>query len=84
MKVPPGGRMGIPRCGGMHGARSENLCYDCQTLIQSEKQTKALEQLITLVEYNLTGERRAPRQPYVPPPPPPKPVVKGGMNVKPQ
>ena len=43
MGTPRGGRMGIPRCGGMHGIMSEDLCLDCQQLTLEQEHNKQLK-----------------------------------------
>jgi len=68
--------MGIPRCGGLHGIRSEHLCLDCQNLDLHRADVFALQRRNELLEEQLDLEysgRRRPR-PESPPPPAAKPA----------
>ena len=90
MRVPRGGRMGVPVCAGLHAVSTEDLCMDCQKVINdramvaaSEERNKLLEEQLDL-EYS--GMRRPRREPLPPPPIqyPKKPVAKVGMSVQPR
>lgn len=61
-ETPRGGRMGIPKCGGMHGVQSEQYCYECQTLILMEKQTEQYKRYADLLEEQLDLEFRGYRR----------------------
>ncbi len=85
MRVPWGGRMGIPKCGGMHGVQSEYLCYDCKSLSLKEREVVALETANKDKQWELEQDGRPPRPRYTPPPPPEKTKNNpGGMNVRPR
>ena len=95
MRVPPGGRMGgIPRCGGAHHVKSENLCYDCQYLklqtqlieVQSKHVSLLEEQLILQTGLPPSGQRVKVKAPAPTPPPQQNKEtnLKGGMDVQPR
>jgi hypothetical protein len=67
--------MGIPRCGGLHGIRSEHLCLDCQNLDLHRAEVFALQRRNELLEEQLDMEYRDLRRPRREPPPPP-PIAK--------
>ena len=79
--------MGIPKCGGMHGIRSENLCFECQQLTLMEKQTEQYKRYADLLEEQLELEFRGMRRPRRQAPPEPQQrqkeiIVKGGIDVR--
>ena len=91
MRTPPGGRMGIPRCAGLHAVSTEHLCMDCQHLELRRAEVQALERRNALLEEELDLEfsgRRRPRREPPPPPPLPTPGTvygqRGGMSIEPQ
>jgi hypothetical protein len=61
-EIPRGGRMGIPKCGGMHGVQSEQYCYDCQQLYNEEERNKQLKRYADLLEEQLDLEFRGYRR----------------------
>ncbi len=94
MRTPPGGRMGIPQCGGLHGVRSEYLCLDCQHLGLRRAEVWALQLRNDLLEEQLELEHRGQRRPRREAPPPPAPPAspapgtvygqRGGMAIEPR
>ena len=80
-RTPPGGRMGIPKCGGLHhGVLTEHLCFECQTLYNEEERNKLLKRQTDLLEEQLELEYRGYRRPrYAPPEPKPNPVEEPGV-----
>ena len=66
--------MGIPKCGGVHGIRSEHLCLDCQNLDLHRAEVFALQRRNELLEEQLDLEYSGRRRPR--PEPPPLPVAK--------
>ncbi len=92
MRTPRGGRMGIPKCGGMHGIMSEDLCLDCQQLTLERERNKQLKRYADLLEESIELQReaqfwgyRAPRKASPSEPPPEKTNNNaGGMNVRPR
>ena len=95
MGTPRGGRTGIPKCGGMHGIMSEDLCFDCQQLTLEQERNKQLKRHADLLEESIELQReaqfwghRASERPMSPKPPKPKlveqkeTIVKGGMDVR--
>jgi hypothetical protein len=68
--------MGVPRCGGLHGIRSEHLCMDCQNLDLRRAEVMALERRNELLEEQLDLEHSGLHRPRreAPPPPEPKPA----------
>ena len=83
MRVPPGGRMGIPTCGGIHGLEPWVLR---QKNTQTQKQNKQLKRYADLLEEQLELEFRGYRRPKrVAPPEPPRKqetIIKGGIDVR--
>ena len=83
MRVPPGGRMGIPTCGGIHGLEP---CVLCIQITQAEEQNKQLKRDADLLEEQLELEFRGYRRPKrVAPPEPPRKqetIIKGGIDVR--
>ena len=55
-RTPRGGRMGIPKCGGMHGVQSEHFCFDCQPLQNQEETNRLLRIRVELLQEQLELE----------------------------
>lgn len=79
-RTPRGGRMGIPKCGGLHhGVQTEHLCYECQTLYNQEETNRLLKRRADLLDEQLELEfrgyrtRRVQKPPETPVSPPEKP-----------
>ena len=83
MRVPPGGRMGIPTCGGIHGLEP---CVLCIQITQAEEQNKQLKRYADLLEEQLEleyrGYRRPRRQAPLEPQQQKEIIVKGGIDVR--
>ena len=91
MRVPPGGRLGVPICAGLHGVATEHLCLDCQHLGLRRAEVLALQLRNDLLEEQLELEHKGMRRPRREPPPPPPPPAsgtaygqRGGMAIEPQ
>ena len=80
-RTPPGGRMGIPKCGGLHhGVQTEHLCFECQQLTLAEKQLEQTKRYADLLEEQLELEYKGYRRPrYAPPEPKQNPVEEPGV-----